>query len=108
MVAPVLLGIVVFGFWSMLKPHWVIERELLQMFRWTGDYFVGRMMMPGGLARYVADFLSQFFISVRLGAFLLALMAVLSQGLSWIVGHTLCRSFLPLSSTSFCATCASN
>ena len=82
MVAPVLLGIVVFGFWSMLKPHWVIERELLQMFRWTGDYFVGRMMMPGGLARYVADFLSQFFISVRLGAFLLALMAVLSQGLS--------------------------
>ena len=37
MVAPVLLGIVVFGFWSMLKPHWVIERELLQMFRWTGD-----------------------------------------------------------------------
>ena len=85
MVTPVLLGIVVFGFWSMLKPHWVIERELLQMFRWTGDYFVGRMMMPGGLARYVADFLSQFFISVRLGAFLLALMAVLSQGLSWIV-----------------------
>ena len=50
MVAPVLLGIVVFGFWSMLKPHWVIERELLQMFRWTGDYFVGRMMMPGGLS----------------------------------------------------------
>ena len=86
----VLLGVAVYAFWSMLKPHLVIERELLQMFRFSGDYLAERIVMPGGLARYVAEFLSQFFISVRLGALVMALLSVLAQWLTWLLLRRMC------------------
>ena len=83
--ATVLLGAAVFAYWYVLKPHLIIERELLQMFRFSADYFVDRVVMPAGLARYVADFLSQFFISVSFGALVMALLSMLAQGLSWLL-----------------------
>ena len=83
--ATVLLGAAVFAYWYVLKPHLIIERELLQMFRFSADYFAGRIVMPAGLARYVADFLSQFFISVSFGALVMALLSMLAQGLSWLL-----------------------
>ncbi|MBP3755985.1 MAG: hypothetical protein J6I61_01725 [Prevotella sp.] len=83
--ATVLLGAAVYAYWYVLKPHLIIERELLQMFRFSADYFVDRVVMPAGLARYVADFLSQFFISVSFGALVMALLSMLAQGLSWLL-----------------------
>ena len=53
------------------------------MFLFDGDYFCGRMAEPGGFARYVAEFLMQFYNSVTIGALIIAVLYMLVQRLTW-------------------------
>ena len=85
--APLLLtlafGLMVFLFWGVRYPFALTYQEQLQMFLFDSDYFCGRMAEPGGFARYVAEFLVQFYNGVTIGALILALLYMLLQRLTW-------------------------
>ena len=76
-------GLVVFLFWRILYPFALTYQEQLQLFLFDGDYFCGRMAEPGGFARYVAEFLMQFYNSVTIGALIIAVLYMLVQRLIW-------------------------
>ena len=94
----ILFGLAVFLFWRLRYPFALTYQEQLQMFLFDSDYFAERMTEPGGLARYVAEFLVQFYNSIAIGATILALLMMLMQRLTWRLMD--CRahyflSFLP-------------
>ena len=76
-------GLVVFLFWRILYPFALTYQEQLQLFLFDGDYFCSRMAEPGGFARYVAEFLMQFYNSVTMGALIIAVFYMLVQRLTW-------------------------
>ena len=76
-------GIAVFLFWGFRYPFALTYQEQLQLFLFDGDYFCSRMAEPGGFARYVAEFLVQFYNGVAIGAAILALLYMLVQRLTW-------------------------
>ena len=76
-------GLVVFLFWRILYPFALTYQEQLQLFLFDGDYFCSRMAEPGGFARYVAEFLMQFYNSVTIGALIIAVLYMLVQRLTW-------------------------
>ena len=80
-----LFGLLVFCFWMFVRPELVVEREALQLFLWNSDYLVSRLVVPGGMARYVGEFLVQFFMSEATGACILAVVLMLVQWLAWIL-----------------------
>ena len=71
------LGVVVFLFWRFRYPFALAYHEQFQLFLFDGDYFCERMAEPGGLARYIAEFLVQFYNNVTIGALVLALLFML-------------------------------
>lgn len=91
-------GVVVFLFWSIRYPYVLAYQEQLQLFLFDGDYFCERISEPGGLARYVAEFLVQFYNGAAIGALIIALLFMLVQRLTWLLmrakSHYL-LSFLP-------------
>ena len=76
-------GICVFIFWRMRYPFALTFQEQLQLFLFDDDYFLERIAEPGGLARYVAEFLVQFYNSVTMGAVIIAILMMLVQRLTW-------------------------
>ena len=90
----ILFGIVLFCFWNYVRPAQIEAREAFQLFLFQSDYFLSRLSVPGGMARYVAEFLVQFFRSVALGALITAVLLVLIQWLSW---KLLCRNMTAVS-----------
>jgi len=76
-------GIVVFLFWGFRYPFALTYQEQLQLFLFDGGYFCSRMAEPGGFARYVAEFLVQFYNGAAIGAAILALLYMLVQWLTW-------------------------
>ena len=64
-------------------PFALVYQEQLQLFLFDDDYLLERLAEPGGLARYVAEFLVQFYNSVTIGALILALLFMLLQRLTW-------------------------
>ena len=76
-------GICVFIFWRMHYPFALTFQEQLQLFLFDDDYFLERIAEPGGLARYVAEFLVQFYNSVTMGAVIIAILMMLVQRLTW-------------------------
>ena len=91
-------GVVVFLFWSIRYPYVLAYQEQLQLFLFDGDYFCEHISEPGGLARYVAEFLVQFYNAAAIGALIIALLFMLVQQLTWRLmrakSHYL-LSFLP-------------
>ena len=79
----ILFGLVVFFFWRIRYPFALTYQEQFQLFLFDGDYFTERIAEPGGLARYVGEFLVQFYNSPALGAFILAVLFMLVQRLTW-------------------------
>ena len=79
----ILFGLAVFLFWRFRYPFALTYQEQLQLFLFDGDYFCSRMAEPGGFARYVAEFLMQFYNSVTMGALILAVLYMLVQRLTW-------------------------
>ena len=76
-------GLAVFLFWRFRYPFALTYQEQLQLFLFDGDYFCSRMAEPGGFARYVAEFLMQFYNNVTIGALIIAVLSMLVQRLTW-------------------------
>ena len=94
-------GLAVFLFWKLRYPFALTYQEQFQFFLFDGDYFAERMAEPGGLARYVAEFLVQFYNGVTIGAAILAVLFMAIQLLTWQLMKKSCdgswypQSFLP-------------
>lgn len=80
-----LFGLAVFLFWRYRYPFALVYQEQFQLFLFGEDYFLSRVAEPGGLARYVAEFIVQFYNGVAIGAAILALLYMLLQRLTWRV-----------------------
>ena len=72
-----LLGVAAFLFWWLRYPFALSYQEQFQLFLFDGDYFWSRVSEPGGLARYVSEFLVQFYNNVMFGAVIIALLYML-------------------------------
>ena len=84
-VLTVVMGMSAFAYWAFVHPELLMERESLQMFLLNGDYLAERLAVPGGFARYVGEFLVQFFMNEKVGACLLAILFMAIQWLSWLL-----------------------
>jgi hypothetical protein len=92
-VLTLVFGIAVFLFWRYRYPFALTYQEQLQLFLFDGDYFCERLSEPGGLARYIAEFLVQFYNGVTFGASILAVLFMLLQRLTWRLMATInCHS----------------
>jgi hypothetical protein len=78
-------GIMVFCFWCFVQRGALNYQEQFQMFLFNSDYFVQRVIVPGGLADYIAEFLTQFYYYPALGSLILAACFVALQRLSWAI-----------------------
>ena len=92
----VLFGIGVFVFWYFFYPHALNYQEQYQLFLWTGDYFLERVSVPGGLADWLGEFIVQFYYVEWLGALLLAVLFMVLQRLSVVPRFYLLSFVSPL------------
>ena len=81
----IVFGLAVFLFWRYRYPFALAYQEQFQLFLFDADYFFERMAEPGGFSRYIAEFLTQFYNSVTIGAVVLSLVFMLIQRLTWRV-----------------------
>lgn len=72
-------------YWLFACPAILVFKEQTQMFLFNTDYLVERLAYPAGVARYVAEFLVQFYNNLALGALLVALMVTATQWVLWLV-----------------------
>ena len=79
----VLAGVAVFCFWRLFCPQLLNFHEQFQLFLFDGGYLQERLAMPGGVARYLGEFLVQLYNNFTLGALVLALLMLLLQWLTW-------------------------
>ena len=92
-----LFCLVVFLFWWLRFPQALAFQEQFQLFLFSGDYLASRLAEPGGVARYVAEFLVQFYNNVVAGAAIIAILLMLQQRLVWRLMHSACGAWYPLS-----------
>lgn len=76
-------GLAVFLFWRYRYPHVLSYQEQFQLFLFDGAYLREALSLPGGVARYVAEFLTQFYNALTVGAIILAMLYMLVQRLVW-------------------------
>lgn len=95
----VLFGVVVALFWAIPYMSVLSFQEQYQLFLFDWHYFLDRVAVPGGLACYVAEFITQFNYIPVLGACLLALVYVLVQRMVWVLmrRHATADVYYPLS-----------
>ena len=91
----ILFGLTVFFFWRIRYSFALTYQEQFQLFLFDSDYFLELVAEPGGLARYVAEFLVQFYNSIAIGATVLAILTMLFQRLTWRLMR--CEAHYPLS-----------
>ncbi|MBO5708043.1 MAG: hypothetical protein J6S01_01785 [Bacteroidales bacterium] len=72
-----------FAFFNFLYPYHIHYQEQLQFFRFSADYFLESVAVPGGLGDWITGFLVQFFYYAPLGALILSLLLGLIQFLTW-------------------------
>ena len=75
----ILFGVFIFLFWGVLHPEYLNYHEQNQLFLFSWDYFVQRVVLPGGLADWIGEFLVQFYYYAWAGALVLALLFVALQ-----------------------------
>ena len=93
----VAFGLAVFLFWTFRYPFALTYQEQLQLFLFDGDFFCDRMAEPGGFARYIAEFLVQFYNGAAIGAAIIALLYMLAQRLTWRLMRSKSEGSYPLS-----------
>ena len=81
----VLFGMAVFLFWRYAYPFALSYQEQFQLFQSGDSYFMERIALPGGLVRYAAEFLVQFYYYLVFGSIILAVLFVLIQLLTWLL-----------------------
>ncbi len=95
----IIFGLAVFLFWRFRYPFVLSYQEQFQLFLFDDDYFLERILEPGGFARYVAEFLLQFYNNVTFGTIIIALLFILVQRLTWRLMRSECHytlSFIPV------------
>ena len=80
-----LFAVAVALFWAFPYRCALSYQEQYQLFLFTPSYFTERISVPGGLADYVAEFITQFYYVYALGAILLALVFFSLQRLTWVL-----------------------
>ena len=80
-----LFAVAIALFWAIPYRCALSYQEQYQLFLFTPSYFTERMSVPGGLADYVAEFITQFYYVYALGAILLALVFFCLQRLTWVL-----------------------
>ena len=83
--------------WALKYPFLLGFHEQNQLFLWTGDYLAGSLALPGGLADWIAEFITQFYALPWLGALLLSGVLIALQRLTWRCFETECGAWYPLS-----------
>ena len=86
-----LLAMGVFCFWLLLYPFIPVAREVSLLFLWNTDYLLERLATPGGLARYLGEGTTQFFLNPVNGAIVYAVLFVVAQ----LLTSKLLRQFFP-------------
>ena len=88
----VLIAIGVFCFWYFLYPFIPVIREMSQLFLWNCDYLTERIVLPGGFAQYLGEFIVQFFLNPFNASVIYAALVILAQYLT----SRLLRQFIPV------------
>ena len=78
-----IVALAVFLHWRIGYPCALSFQEQFQLFLFDDDYLLSRLAEPGGAARYVGEFLVQFYNNVTLGALIITLTFLLVQRLTW-------------------------
>lgn len=78
-------AVLIYIFWRYAYPCALAYHEQMQLFLWNGDYLMERVAEPGGVARYLAEMVVQFYNNLPFGAFLLTLLFVALQRISWLL-----------------------
>lgn len=92
-----LLAIAVFCFWLFLYPFIPVARESALLFLWDTGYLTERLAIPGGLAQYLGEFVTQFFLNPVNCAIIYALLFVVTQ----LLTLKLLRQFFPSSKSKY-------
>jgi hypothetical protein len=77
----ILFGLIVFVFFGYYYPYHLAYQEQFQLFLFTPGYLAQTASAPGGLAGYIARFLTQFYYVPWQGAAIIALLLVALQRL---------------------------
>ena len=78
-----LFGVAVVIFWAVLFVGGLCFQEQYQMFLFDTGYFLERIVLPGGLADYISEFLVQFYYMPVLGGAIIALLLMGIQTAVW-------------------------
>lgn len=78
-----LFGVAVVIFWSVPYMSGLCFQEQYQMFLFDTNYFLERIVLPGGLADYISEFLVQFYYMPVLGGAIIALLLIGIQAVVW-------------------------
>ena len=78
-----LFGVAVVIFWAVPFVGGLCFQEQYQMFLFDTNYFLERIVLPGGLADYISEFLVQFYYMPVLGGTIIALLLMSIQAISW-------------------------
>ena len=78
-----LFGVAVVIFWAVPFVGGLCFQEQYQMFLFDTGYFLERIVLPGGLADYISEFLVQFYYMPVLGGAIIALLLMGIQAVVW-------------------------
>lgn len=78
-----LFGVAVVIFWAVPFVSGLCFQEQYQMFLFDTGYFLERVVLPGGLADYISEFLVQFYYMPVLGGAIIALLLMGIQAAVW-------------------------
>ena len=78
-ISSAVFGVAVFLYWILLHPYALGLQEQNQLFLFTSDYFWERIVIAGGLADYISEFITQFNFLPYLGEILMAVIFVVFQ-----------------------------
>ena len=78
-----LFGVAVVIFWAVPFVGGLCFQEQYQMFLFDIGYFLERIVLPGGLADYISEFLIQFYYMPVLGGAIIALLLMGIQAAVW-------------------------
>lgn len=78
-----LFGVAVVIFWAVPYVGGLCFQEQYQMFLFDTGYFLERIVLPGGLADYISEFLVQFYHIPVLGGAIIALLLMGIQAVVW-------------------------
>lgn len=78
-----LFGVAVVIFWAVPFVGGLCFQEQYQMFLFDTGYLLERIVLPGGLADYISEFLVQFYYMPVLGGAIIALLLMGIQAAVW-------------------------